>query len=66
MRRIRRQVYLEPRPRRVFAPCCAVRVPETCRLPGLPLVPRLVESSRPVPFRVVCVLMRGLPGRRAR
>ena len=65
LRRVRRQVHLEPRPHRVFAPCGAVRVPETGRLPRFALVPRLVQSSRPVPFRVVCVLMRGLPGRRA-
>ena len=67
LRRLRRQVHLEPRPHRVFAPCGAVRVPETGRLPRFALVPRLVQSSRPVPFRVVRVLMHGpgLPGRRA-
>ena len=58
LRRVRRQVHLEPRPHRVFAPCGAVRVPETGRLPRFALVPRLVQSSRPVPFRVVCVLIR--------
>mmetsp|Transcript_10727 Transcript_10727/g.28297 ORF Transcript_10727/g.28297 Transcript_10727/m.28297 type:complete len:486 (+) Transcript_10727:127-1584(+) len=58
LRRVRRQVHLEPRPHRVFAPCGAVRVPETGRLPRFALVPRLVQSSRPIHLRVVCVLIR--------